>query len=394
MPKRVILIVLDSVGVGELPNAAVYRDEGANTMGHIFDSMGDSFFLPNMAELGLYKLLNDKKKSFFDVNINGCFGKMATKSLAKDTTAGHWEIAGIVLSEPFPVYQDGFPKEIIEEFEKQIGIKIIGNYSASGTEIIKQLGLEHQKTGCPIVYDSADSVFQIAAHEETFGLNRLYEICKIARSILRDKNAVGRVIARPFTGANGIYTRTINRRDYSLTPFENTILDEIKNSNGNVTAIGKVEDIFNSEGIINSIHTKDNLSGMQATLNEVKQYFDKQTLIFTNLVDFDMLWGHRRNVSAYAEGLKDFDGFLPILIKELKDDDILIITADHGCDPSYKFHTDHTREYVPLLLYGKKLKKNVNLGVRDTLSDIAQTIADIFKLSVMKNGLSFKNLII
>lgn len=291
---------------------------------------------------------------------------------------------------PFPVYPHGFPKEIIDNFEKLIGTKVLGNYVISGTEIIKQLGAQHQKTGYPIVYTSADSVFQIAAHEESFGLNRLYEICQTARDLMQGDNAVGRIIARPFVGTEGNYTRITNRRDYSLAPPETTILDEIKNSQGEVVGVGKIEDIFNGRGITKAIHTKGNLNGMEVTLNELNQSSKVQTLIFTNLVDFDMLWGHRRNIEAYANGLKDFDVFLPNFIKALKDDDILIITADHGCDPTYKLHTDHTREYVPLLVYGKKLKRNVDLGARETLSDISQTVADIFGIPKMKNGDSFK----
>jgi phosphopentomutase len=392
MTKRIILIVLDSVGVGELPDAAAYNDKGANTLGHIFNALGDSFFLPNLAKLGLYKIINTKNR-LSEVEVIGCYGKMMTKSPAKDTTAGHWEMSGIILKKPFPVYPHGFPKEIIDKFEKLIGTKVLGNYVISGTEVIKQLGAQHQKTGYPIVYTSADSVFQIAAHEESFGLNRLYEICQIARDLMQGDNSVGRIIARPFVGTEGNYTRTTNRRDYSLAPPETTILDEIKNSQGEVVGVGKIEDIFNGRGITKAIHTKGNLNGMETTLNEVNQSSKAQTLIFTNLVDFDMLWGHRRNIEAYANDLKDFDVFLPNLIKALKDDDILIITADHGCDPTYKLHTDHTREYVPLLIYGKKLKRNVDLGVRETLSDISQTVADIFGIPKMKNGNSFKGLI-
>jgi phosphopentomutase len=392
MLERIILIVLDSAGVGELPDAVSYNDVGADTIGHIFDRIERSFSLPNMAKLGLYKLLGGR--DFLpSADIVGCYGKMMTKSPAKDTVVGHWEMSGIILTSPFPVYPKGFPKKIIEEFEKQTGVKIIGNCNASGTEIIKKLGSEHQKTGCPIIYTSADSVFQIAAHEETFGLDRLYKICENARNILCGENAVGRVIARPFIGTDGNYRRTANRRDYSLTPFGITVLDKIKNSGGGVIAIGKIEDIFNGKGITESVHTEENSNGMEITLDRVKRPFEKQTLIFANLVDFDMLWGHRRDVSAYAEGLKNFDNFLPVLIEELKDDDILVITADHGCDPTYELHTDHTREYVPLLLYGKKLKKNIDLGIRETLSDTAQTISDIFGLPDMKNGKSFKNLI-
>ncbi|MDR0820400.1 MAG: phosphopentomutase [Endomicrobium sp.] len=393
MPERIVLIVLDSAGVGELPDAVSYNDAGADTIGHIFDRAEKSFSLSNMAKLGLYKLLNRKDSLLCTDVVAGCYGKMMTKSPAKDTIAGHWEMSGIILKTPFPVYPKGFPKKIIEEFEKQIDAKIIGNCSTSGTEIIKRLGSEHQKTGCPIIYTSADSVFQIAVHEETFGLDRLHKVCEIARNILCGENAVGRVIARPFIGIDGSYRRTVNRKDYSLTPFEITVLDKIKNSGGDVIAIGKIEDIFNGKGITEAVHTEGNLNGMEITLDKVKRPFEKQTLIFTNLVDFDMLWGHRRDVSAYAEGLKNFDNFLPVLIEELKDDDILIITADHGCDPTYGLHTDHTREYVPLLLCGKKLKKNIDLGIRETLSDTAQTIADIFGLPAMQSGKSFKNLI-
>ncbi|MDR2616817.1 MAG: phosphopentomutase [Endomicrobium sp.] len=388
MQKRVLLIVLDSAGVGYLPDSAKYKDKGTNTIGHIFDFMGNSFSLPNMAKLGLYKII-DTKNDLPNISVEGCYGKMMTKSPAKDTTAGHWEMSGIILKTPFPVYPNGFPKEIIEEFEQKIGTKILGNIAISGTQIIKDLGKKHQKTGFPIVYTSADSVFQIAAHEQSFGLEKLYEICQIARDVLKGQNAVGRVIARPFIGESGNYMRTSNRKDYSLTPPETTVLDELKSSGADVVGIGKISDIFNAKGITKSIHTTGNVNGMEVTLKELQQPFEKNKLIFTNLVDFDMLWGHRRNVEAYANGLKDFDNFLQKFIDTLLEDDILIITADHGCDPTYKIHTDHTREYVPLLVYGKKLKKNVNIGVRDALSDIAQTIADIFKLAKMKNGTSF-----
>ena len=265
MTKRIILIVLDSVGVGELPDAVAYNDKGANTLGHIFNALGDSFFLPNLAKLGLYKIINTKNR-LPEVEVIGCYGKMMTKSPAKDTTAGHWEMSGIILKKPFPVYPHGFPKEIIDNFEKLIGTKVLGNYVISGTEIIKQLGAQHQKTGYPIVYTSADSVFQIAAHEESFGLNRLYEICQTARDLMQGDNAVGRIIARPFVGTEGNYTRTTNRRDYSLAPPETTVLDEIKNSKGEVVGIGKIEDIFNGRGITKAIHTKGNLNGMDSTL--------------------------------------------------------------------------------------------------------------------------------
>ncbi|MCL2390221.1 MAG: phosphopentomutase [Endomicrobia bacterium] len=393
MIKRIVLIVLDSAGVGELPDAESYGDKGANTIGHILDSMPEHFSLPNLKKLGLYKILNRGTK-FPDEDIIGCYGKIAAQSPAKDTTAGHWEIAGIILNKPFPVYPNGFPHGIIEEFERLIGTKTIGNTVASGTEIIKELGERHQKTGYPIIYTSADSVFQIAAHEETFGLEKLYEICETARNILKGDNAVGRVIARPFTGTAGNYTRTANRKDYALEPPEITVLDEIKNSGGEVKAIGKIEDIFNGKGITESIHTKGNLNGIEVTLSEIKKGAYKKTLLFTNLVDFDMLWGHRRDVVSYAKALKEFDDFLPEILNSLTDDDMLIITADHGCDPTYKIHTDHTREYVPLLVYGKNLKRNADLGIRSSMADIAASIVDIFALPAIKNGKSFKEQLI
>ncbi|MCL2485719.1 MAG: phosphopentomutase [Endomicrobia bacterium] len=389
MLKRIVLIVLDSAGVGELPDAEKYGDKGANTIGHILDSMPPDFSLPNLEKLGLYKILNRETK-FSDEDIIGCYGKSATQSPAKDTTAGHWEMAGIILNKPFPVYPNGFPSEIIEEFEKLIGIKTIGNVAASGTEIIKELGEQHQKTGYPIVYTSADSVFQIAAHEKTFGLEKLYEICETARDMLKGDNAVGRVIARPFTGTPGNYIRTANRKDYALNPPDITILDEIKNSGGDVIGVGKIEDIFNGIGLTEVIHTKGNLNGIEITLSEINKSICKKTLLFTNLVDFDMLWGHRRDVASYAKALKEFDNFLPEILNSLTENDMLIITADHGCDPTYKAHTDHTREYTPLLVYGKILKKGVDLGVRESMADIAATIADIFSLPAMKNGKSFK----
>ena len=393
MINRIVLIVLDSAGAGALPDAEKYGDKGADTLGHIIDAMGSGFLLPNMEKLGLYKLLK-RKSALPDKNIVGCYGKMATKSPAKDTTAGHWEMAGIVLDKPFPTYPHGFPPEVIEEFERRTGTKVLGNYAASGTEIIKKLGDQHLNTGYPIIYTSADSVFQIAAHEEKFGLEKLYNVCEIARDILKGDHAVGRVIARPFVGSSGNYTRTANRKDYSLAPSETTILDEIKNSGGDVIAVGKIEDIFDGKGITKAIHTHGNMNGMEVTLRELKNNSIRQSLLFTNLVDFDMLWGHRRDVMSYAKALKDFDNALPELVNELKDEDMLIITADHGCDPTFKLHTDHTREYAPLLVYGNKIKRNVDLGVRDSLSDIAQTIADVFELPQMKNGESFKGQVI
>ncbi|MDR2772847.1 MAG: phosphopentomutase [Elusimicrobiota bacterium] len=393
--ERIFLIVLDSVGAGEMPDADKYGDKGANTLGHILEAKGSGFSLPNMEKLGLHHLLN-LNSSLKQSDLLGNYGKMASLSPAKDTTAGHWEMTGIVLKKPFPVFLHGFPKDLIDEFENLIGTKILGNCAASGTEIINRLGDEHVRTGYPIVYTSADSVFQIAAHEQKFGLDNLYKISKIARKMLTGDYAVGRVIARPFLGENGNYTRTKNREDFSIDPIGETILDVLKANGQNVTAVGKIEDIFNFRGITKSIHSRSNEEGMDVTLKEAQLPVkdDKKNLVFVNLVDFDMLWGHRRDVDSYAAGLKAFDDFLPKLTAALTDKDMLIITADHGCDPTYKAHTDHTREYVPLLVFGKSLKKGVNLGIRKTLADIGQTTADIFGMPQIENGTSFKGEII
>lgn len=370
--NRVIIIVLDSVGMGELPDAAKYGDQGSNTLGNISASI-KGFSLPNLEKLGLgcidgmvgYKALEDPI---------GCYGKLAERSAGKDTTTGHWEISGITLQQAFPLYPEGFPKDIIEQFEKEIGTKTLGNFAASGTEIIKQLGQQHVETGYPIVYTSADSVFQIAAHEDIISIERLYEICTIARQILTGNHAVGRVIARPFTGDNGSFTRTDRRRDFSLKPTEKTILDYIKESKMEVKAVGKIEDIFAGQGITEAVHIHGNMDGVDQTLGYIRKNFNG--LIFTNLVEFDMNFGHRNDVKGYANSLIQFDNRVPELLDALQKQDILIITADHGCDPTTP-STDHSREYVPILVYGKTLKKGVNLGTRETFADIAQTIAEI-----------------
>lgn len=390
--NRCIVIILDSAGIGAMPDAPQFGDEGANTLKHIMEAMGENYYLPNMAKLGLYNLLSLHGKE----NIVGSFGKLSCASPAKDTTAGHWELSGLVLKKPFPTYPHGFPEDIISKFEELIGKKVIGNCTASGTEIIKTLGSEHVASGCPIVYTSADSVFQIAAHEETFGLKKLYEICRIARELLCGEHAVGRVIARPFTGSDGNFVRTPRRRDFSVAPFGTTILDLVKKNGGEVTGIGKIEDIFNGRGLTKTIHTENNAEGMRCTLEEViSSPKSTPSLILTNLVDFDMIWGHRRDVLSYAAGLFEFDAFLPSLLKALGEDDMLFITADHGCDPTYKKHTDHTREYVPLLVYGDKIKGGIDLGIRSTFADVGQSISDVFGLPPMENGASFiDNLII
>lgn len=388
---KIILIVLDSVGIGALPDAEKYNDAGANTLGNITKSVKD-FDLPNLINLGLGKLL-PTPYSLLPAS-NGCYGKMSEASNGKDTPIGHWEMTGLVTERPLPTYPDGFPKDLIAEYEKKIGTKTLGNYASSGTEIIKQLGAEHYKTGYPIVYTSADSVFQIAAHEDDkiFGLKRLYQICEIARKMLIYPYNIGRVIARPFIGTPGNFKRTSNRHDYAIDPAAETLLDKIVKSGGEVYGIGKIKDIFNGNGISKFATTKSNTDGMQKTLEAVGRLPSGvgRQLIFTNLVDFDMLWGHRRDVQAYYNGLKEFDDFLPKFFDAMDARDILFITADHGCDPTHTVHTDHTREYVPLFVFGKKLKKGVNLGIRKTFADVGQTIADIMGISKLECGTSLK----
>lgn len=383
MFKRVILIVLDSVGVGELPDAYKFGDEGSNTLGHVTEKTGVE--LPNMGRLGLGNIIPLKSVPE-NPNAIGGYGKMAEKSAGKDTTTGHWEITGLFIEKPFPTYPHGFPEEIIKEFEKRIGRKVLGNKPASGTEIIKELGEEHVKTGFPIVYTSADSVFQVAAHEDVIPLEELYRICEIAREILKDDHAVGRVIARPFTGTPGNFVRTGNRRDFSLKPFEPTVLDMLKEEGYEVFAIGKIEDIFAGQGITEKNHTTNNDEGITATIKAMDDI--KNGLIFTNLVDFDMLYGHRNDVEGYAKALKHFDNRLQEIMEKLTKEDLLIITADHGCDPTTP-STDHSREYVPLLVYSPLMAYGVNLGVRSTYSDVAATIAEIFKVGPTKHGTSF-----
>ncbi len=382
--KRAIIIVLDSVGIGELPDAEKYGDKGSNTLGNIASSIKD-FSLPNLEKLGLGNIDNIAGLNKI-ANPKGCYGKMAEKSAGKDTTTGHWEIAGIILDKPFPVYPHGFPKDIITAFENAINTKVIGNIAASGTEIIKTLGDQHVKTGCPIVYTSADSVFQIAAHEEVVSVESLYEMCRIARRILKGEHAVGRVIARPFTGSSKNYKRTERRRDFSLAPLGKTILDHVVEKGFQVKAVGKIEDIFSKQGITHAIHTHNNMDGVDRTLEYLAEDFEG--ILFTNLVDFDMLYGHRNDIKGYADALVEFDKRLPEILSALKDDDLLFITADHGCDPSTE-STDHSREYVPLIVYGKKFKEDVNLGTRSSFSDIAATIAEYLNITADIPGTSF-----
>jgi len=385
--KRAIIIVLDSVGIGEQPDAGLYGDEGSNTLGHICLQLKDQpwFSLANMERLGLGHIDGvdylDKTREPI-----GAFGRLLELSKGKDTTTGHWEIAGIVMDKAFPVYPNGFPPEIIQAFEEAIGRKTLGNYPASGTQIIDELGAEHMKTGYPIVYTSADSVFQIAAHEEVIPLELLYEMCEKARRILTGDHAVGRVIARPFVGAPGTFRRTANRKDFSLDPIRKTVLDYAAEKGYQVRAVGKIEDIFNGRGITHAVHTHSNMDGVDRTLEWLKEDFEG--ILFTNLVDFDMLYGHRNNVEGYGRALVEFDARLPEIINAMKDDDILFITADHGCDPETE-STDHSREYTPVLVYGRKVRAGVNLGTRKGFSNIAATIADYLGLSTDIAGESF-----
>lgn len=384
MINRVVLIVLDSVGIGELPDAKKYGDEGSNTLGNISSSVG-GLRLPNMEKIGLGNI-DGTSGITEESNPTGCFGKSLEKSEGKDTTTGHWEIGGIILDKAFPTYPDGFPKEVMDEFERRIGTKTLANKPASGTAIIEELGDEHVRTGYPIVYTSADSVFQIAAHEDIIPLDKLYEMCQTARNMLVGEHGVGRVIARPFTGSSGNYTRTSNRRDFSLKPTKKTILNYISEAGMDVWAVGKIEDIYSGSGITKAVHTKNNMDGVGRTLEYMKE--EGKGLIFTNLVDFDMLYGHRNNADGYAKALIDFDNRLPEIIDNLRKDDVLILTADHGCDPTTT-STDHSREYIPILIYGNEIKAGINLGIRSTYADIGKTIGELLGIETEINAKSF-----
>lgn len=386
--QRVIMIVLDSVGVGELPDAALYGDEGSNTLGNTAKAVG-GLNLPNLGRLGLGNIIPIEGVPSTDTPA-GAWGKMAEQSAGKDTTTGHWEIAGLILDKPFPTYPNGFPPEVIDEFEKAIGRKTLGNYPASGTVIIEELGEEHIKTGYPIVYTSADSVCQIAAHEEVVPLELLYEWCQVARQQLQGEHGVGRVIARPFVGEPGSFSRTSARRDFSLEPPTPTILDVLVENGIPVYSVGKIKDIFAGRGITEGVKTNNNQEVVDGVLRYM-QSKDESCLIFANLVDFDMLWGHRNDAEGYARGLEEFDKRLPDILNALRPDDILIILADHGCDPTTA-STDHSREYVPLLVTGNKVKPE-NLGVRETFADTAQTIAEFFGVEFVSSGRSFAHIV-
>ncbi|OCL26996.1 phosphopentomutase [Orenia metallireducens] len=382
--KRVNIIVLDSVGIGALPDAADFGDQGAATLQNTAKAVG-GLKLPNLESFGLGNIADIEGVAKVDSPKAAC-GKMAEESNGKDTTTGHWEIAGLISKDPFRTYPDGFPDEVMDQFHQAIGRESLANKPASGTEIIKELGEEHMRTGKPIVYTSADSVFQIAAHEDIISVDELYEMCEKARKILQGEHAVARVIARPFIGEPGNFERTANRKDYSLTPPEKTVLNHLKDGGYKVMAVGKIENIYAGEGITDAVHTKSNMDGVDKTLDYLKA--EKEGLIFTNLVDFDSKYGHRRNPEAYAKALENFDKRMPEILEQLNEEDLLIIIADHGCDPTYK-GTDHTREYVPLLVYGEQVKAGAELGVRETFSDIAATLAEIFGVKGTGNGTSF-----
>ncbi|ABW19135.1 phosphopentomutase [Alkaliphilus oremlandii] len=389
MMNRVILFIMDSVGIGALPDAEQFGDLGANTLGNIA-LQENGIDLPNLQKLGLGNI--DGIVGIEPVESPlGAFGKSLEVSNGKDTTTGHWEIAGIHLKEPFKTFPNGFPEDVINEIERKIGRKTLGNKAASGTVILDELGEEHMRTGSPIIYTSADSVLQIAAHEEVISLDELYKICGIAREIMMGDNAVARIIARPFIGSVGNFSRTPNRRDFSLDPSGDTVLDIAKREGFDVIAVGKIEDIFNGRGITEAVHTVDNMDGINKTI----EYIEKQNkgIIFTNLVDFDSMYGHRRDPKGYKRALEDLDKRIPEILESMRDDDIIIFTADHGNDPTYK-GSDHTREYIPLVIYGKKVKANTNIGIRKSFADIAATISDILEIPSTNKGESFKNSII
>lgn len=376
MNRRAIWIILDSVGIGEAEDAAVFGDEGADTLGHIYEYMKEKdFSLPNLEKIGLGNIDNINRWIPRKSNPVGIYCKAKEKSMGKDTTIGHWEMCGIITKEPFPTYPEGFPDSIIEEFIKQTGIPgVLGNKVASGTEIIRELGKEHIETKMPIVYTSADSVFQIACHEEIYSNDELYQMCRVARKIMDGKDAVARVIARPFAGRAGEFYRTSARRDFSVEPDRDNLLCILNDAGICVNAVGKIEDIFAGIGITNAIHTEDNMDGINKTLEYMDKY--KNGLIFTNLVEYDSKWGHRRDTESYAKGLQKFDKRLPEIIGKMTDEDILVINADHGCDPTFK-GTDHTREFIPVLIFGKNLQPK-NGHIRDTFADVGATIAEYF----------------
>lgn len=384
MITRVTLVVLDGVGVGELPDAADYGDVGANTLAHVATAVG-GLRLPNLEALGLGHI-----GEFAGIrrmgHPDGCFGKMGELSRGKDSITGHWEMSGLVLETPFPTYPSGFPREVIEPFQRLIGRQVLGNRPASGTAVIQEFGEEHLKTGAPIVYTSADSVFQIAAHEQVIPVEELYRICREARKLLRPPHQVARVIARPFIGKLGAFVRTARRRDFSVEPPGQTLLDVLNASGQPVVGIGKIDDLFNTRGLTRAIHTGNNATGIDETTRMLTMI--PRGLIFTNLVDFDMGYGHRKDTPGYAKALEEFDARLPELMGAMRRDDLLCLTSDHGNDPTTP-GTDHSREYVPLLVYGSRLARGVKLGTRRTFADLGQTIAEALGTKRLAWGQSF-----
>jgi len=385
MFHRVILIILDACGVGELPDAPQYGDRGAATIPNIADELG-GLKMPHSRKLGLGNITRIKGVEPVSCP-SAAYGKMAEKSPGKDSTSGHWEIGGIILPQPFPVYPDGFPPDLVSRFERSADVNTIGNIPTSGTEIIQRLGERHLRTGEIILYTSADSVFQLAAHEDVIPLKRLYQICQTARDILQGEHAVGRVIARPFTGRPGRFTRTVNRKDFSLPPPSPTIFDRLTERGIPVIGVGKVYDLLARRGFTRAVKTTINMDVVNKVIAEMKA--GEHGVIFANLVDFDMLWGHRNDVGAFGGGLQEFDYRLPEILDLMDERDLLIITADHGCDPTMKDSTDHTREYVPLLACHRQIKCGRNLGTRETFADIAATLAEIFELTYTFPGKSF-----
>jgi phosphopentomutase len=382
-PDRVILIVLDSVGIGELPDAAMYGDEGSNTVGNIASSVG--LRVPTLRRLGLDRLVTLPASSSHATPL-GAFGRMAESSPGKDSVTGHWELMGLVLNRPFPVFPNGFPASLMAEFERRIGRATLGNVVASGTAVIDQLGPEHMRTGSPIVYTSADSVFQIAAHEAVIPVAELYRICDVAFELAALGLGVGRVIARPFVGVPGDFTRTSNRRDFALTPYAPTLLDRVKSAGKPVYAIGKIEDLFAGRGITTAVHTTSDAHGMDEVEQAMRVIDDG--LIFANLVDFDTQFGHRNDVDGYAANLEAIDARLHALLPTLKPRDLLIVTADHGNDPTTP-STDHSREHVPVFVVGETVKPGTDIGLRKTFSDLGQTLAEVFAVGTLDHGTSF-----
>lgn len=380
--KRVFLIVLDSVGIGAMDDADKFGDAGTNTLRSA--SRGSCFHVPNMEQMGLFNIDGMDWHEGVKKPTAG-YARMTEASQGKDTTIGHWEIAGLISHKPLPVYPQGFPDDVIEAFEKMTGRGVLCNKPYSGTEVIKDYGDEHVKTGKLIVYTSADSVFQIAAHESVVPVETLYEYCRMARKLLTGKHSVGRVIARPFVGESGAYVRTTNRHDFSLEPTGTTMLDVLKEAGKDVIGVGKIKDIFAGRGVTSYVYTKGNADGIDKTLGYLDQDFDG--LCFINLVDFDMLYGHRNDIEGYAKALTEFDKALPSIIGKMREDDLLMITADHGCDPCFK-GTDHTREYVPILAY-KKGMLGINLGTGKTFANIGQTVCEYFGVEAIPYGESF-----